>query len=619
MRHAGDRLGLRLGARGRRRRRHRARRRFAGRSDVPRSPRSPATTVAASARRSSGGSPRRRWHAATKRSTSARAEQRRRACRGAWPEAIAVDAQPAATAASFTTHVLKDGDSFLVANAYGDIERRQRRLVPRRHPPAVAYRLRIAGLQPEAAERGGHPRQRVLRRPPHQPPAAAARRPAGAARPDPHRAHAVPVRRPAVRAHALPQLRPARGAGAAAAGVRRGFPRHVRGARQRPRRARRPAAGRKPMPAACVFGYRGLDDRVRTSAITFSREPLDRQDGGLRRIRAGAAGRRQRRTVHRGRPRAAGDAVAHALSAAPPRTPAAPCARGSAAVRSVRSAGPLFTAWMERSRADLALLTSELPTGPYPYAGIPWFSTPFGRDAVITALQTLWLNPGLARGVLAFLAAHQAQEESAFLDSAPGKIMHETRKGEMAALQRAAVRPVLRRRRHHAAVRDAGRRLCAAHRRPGLHRRAVARAARRDRRGSSASATPTRTASSTTRAAQRSGLANQGWKDSEDSVFHADGRIPARADRAGRGAGLRLRRVAGDGGAGAAPRRARRRRALERARRAPARARSNSTSGCRNATSTASRSTATARCAACAPAIPGICCTSACPPRSARR
>ena len=128
------------------------------------------------------------------------------------------------------------------------------------------------------------------------------------------------------------------------------------------------------------------------------------------------------------------------------------------------------SAWIDKSRADLALLTTELDTGPYPYAGIPWFSTPFGRDAIVTALQTLWLDPALARGVLAFLADHQASETSAFRDAEPGKIMHETRKGEMAGAQRGAVRPLLRRRRHHAAVRDAGGRLRRTHGRHALHR-----------------------------------------------------------------------------------------------------------------------------------------------------
>src|SRR4029079_4285872 len=98
------------------------------------------------------------------------------------------------------------------------------------------------------------------------------------------------------------------------------------------------------------------------------------------------------------------------------------------------TSGRLFAQWIDRSRSDLALLTTALPTGPYPYAGIPWFATQFGRDAIITALQTLWLNPQLAAGVLSFLATTQALEDSAFRDSQPGKIMHEMRRGEMAAL-----------------------------------------------------------------------------------------------------------------------------------------------------------------------------------------
>lgn len=93
-----------------------------------------------------------------------------------------------------------------------------------------------------------------------------------------------------------------------------------------------------------------------------------------------------------------------------------------------------FNDWLHRSAADVRMMIVGNPEAEFPYAGVPWFSTVFGRDGVITALECLWLNPSIAKGVLQHLSATQAQEVNPTSEAEPGKILHEARGGEMAAL-----------------------------------------------------------------------------------------------------------------------------------------------------------------------------------------
>lgn len=197
--------------------------------------------------------------------------------------------------------------------------------------------------------------------------------------------------------------------------------------------------------------------------------------------------------------------------------------RRGAIVEGGRNQG--FNDWLRQSRADIALLVTDLPTGPYPYAGTPWFSTPFGRDGIITAWQMLWIDPGLAKGVLTYLASRQATETNAFMDSAPGKIMHETRGGEMSVLGEvpfglyyggvdttclfiALAGAYAKRTNDYGTIR-------------ALWPHLIAAAGWMSDYGDSNGDGLIDYA----RAAD-TGLSNQGWKDSEDSIFHADGRFP---------------------------------------------------------------------------------------------
>jgi len=100
----------------------------------------------------------------------------------------------------------------------------------------------------------------------------------------------------------------------------------------------------------------------------------------------------------------------------------------------IQTSNHQFNALLNRSTSDLCMMVTPTEYGEYPYAGVPWFSAPFGRDGLITAFETLWLNPSMARGVLSFLAATQATIADPERDAQPGKILHEMRTGEMASL-----------------------------------------------------------------------------------------------------------------------------------------------------------------------------------------
>jgi glycogen debranching enzyme len=198
--------------------------------------------------------------------------------------------------------------------------------------------------------------------------------------------------------------------------------------------------------------------------------------------------------------------------------------QSSARATRISSSNSQFNQLLSRSLSDLYMLITDTEHGPFPYAGIPWFSTAFGRDSLWTALFTLWIDPAIARGVLCYLAATQAATRDPDRDGEPGKILHETRGGEMARLGEVPFE------RYYGSV-------------DSTPLFVVVAAAYADRTGD---VETLRAIWPNIEAAlswidgygdadgdgfveynrhSETGLVNQGWKDSHDSIFHADGRL----------------------------------------------------------------------------------------------
>jgi glycogen debranching enzyme len=293
----------------------------------------------------------------------------------------------------------------------------------------------------------------------------------------------------------------------------------VRG-EQRPRRGI--GSGRLFGPSGVLLEYRGLDGKSRSTALHFEPPPT--------RLAVNAA------TYHLD---LAPQQVSSLFVAASCNKPAdftpAPFFRGLLAHRremrrstvgatSIETSNDIFNEVLCQSMADLNMLMTDTPQGRYPYAGIPWYSTTFGRDGIITALQMLWIDPRVARGVLRRLAFYQASSADPLADAEAGKILHEMRGGEMAELREVPFAQ------YYGSVDATPLFVLLA----GLY---VERTGDDETLAElwpsieaalgwiDGAGDPDRDGFVEYRRASEQGLANQGWKDSYDAIFHADGRL----------------------------------------------------------------------------------------------
>jgi len=293
----------------------------------------------------------------------------------------------------------------------------------------------------------------------------------------------------------------------------------VRGAR-RPRRGI--ASGKVDGPADVTLDYHGLDDAARTTGLHFEPRPAE--------LSANAA-------IYQFElePQQMTSLIIAVSCNKPLMHKPAPFFRGllahrremrraTAGATSVETSNNILNEVLCQAMADLNMLITETPQGRYPYAGIPWYSTTFGRDGLITALQMLWVDPRIARGVLLRLAFYQAKSVDPLADAEPGKILHEMRGGEMAALREVPFAQ------YYGSVDSTPLFVLLA----GLYVERTGDdetlaelwpAIEAALRWIDGAGDPDQDGFVEYQRASEQGLANQGWKDSYDAIFHADGQL----------------------------------------------------------------------------------------------
>jgi len=203
---------------------------------------------------------------------------------------------------------------------------------------------------------------------------------------------------------------------------------------------KRSQRGKLALPKAdkrsAVLAYLGQDNVFRETRITFGLEPAQVEVVGEKvrvRWRLELAPSQTEVVPLTVEPRVAGrhaglqsfDAAVHQLRRSYEEWERS-CTR-------IWSDNELYNSLLTRAMRDLRALRTPTEHGDMVAAGIPWFVAPFGRDALMTCHQTLMLNPDLTRTTLNVLARYQADEVDKWRDAEPGKILHEFRQGELAS------------------------------------------------------------------------------------------------------------------------------------------------------------------------------------------